>query len=304
MVEQYHEDEYALDFLGEILSSGKKAPLYKVLVKERELTSQPYAFNRAEQIAGKFRILVTANSGVDPDSVEAGINDALTLFEEEGVTDRDIQRIKAGMETDFYNGISSVLGKSFQLAQYDVFTGDPGYIETDIENIKAVTKDDVMRVYEKYIQGKPFVMTSFVPKGQLDLIAENSQKANVVEEEITENVQTEITETQQEIQKTPSSFDRSVQPEMGETPRLNVPESWVVELDNRLEVYGIEQNELPLVNFSLVIEGGHLLDDLSKNGVANLMTDILMEGTANKTPDRARRRNRSFRSQHQHVYWK
>lgn len=285
VVEQYHEDAYALDFLGEILSSGKKAPLYKVLVKERELTSQPYAFNSAEQIAGKFRILVTANSGIDLDSVEAGINDALTLFEEEGVTDRDIERIKAGMETDFYNGISSVLGKSFQLAQYDVFTGDPGYIETDIENIKAVTKDDVMRVYEKYIQGKPFVMTSFVPTGQLDLIAENSQKANVVEEEITENVQVEITETQQEIQKTPSSFDRSVQPEMGETPGLDVPESWVVELDNQLGVYGIEQNELPLVNFSLVIEGGHLLDDLSKNGVANLMTDILMEGTANKTPE-------------------
>lgn len=285
VVEQYHEDAYALNFLGEILSSGKKAPLYKVLVKERELTSQPYAFNSADQIAGKFRISVTANSGVDLDSVEAGIKDAFTLFEEDGVTERDIERIKAGMETDFYNGISSVLGKSFQLAQYDVFTGDPGYIEKDIENIKTVTKDDVMQVYEKYIQGKPFVLTSFVPQGQLDLIAENSEKADVVEEEITENVETEITETQQEIQKTPSSFDRSVQPEMGKTPGLNVPESWIVELDNQLEIYGIEQNELPLVNFSLIIEGGHLLDDLSKNGVANLMTDILMEGTANRTPE-------------------
>lgn len=71
---------------------------------------------------------------------------------------------------------------------------------------------------------------------------------------------------------------------MGETPKLNIPDSWTVQLENQMEVYGIEQHELPLVNFSIVIEGGHLLDDLSKNGVANLMTDILMEGTANKTP--------------------
>lgn len=283
-VEQYTKDAYALDFLGEILSDGKEAPLYKVLVEEKELTSQPYAFNSADQIAGKFRIMVTANADVDLDSVEAGINEAFTLFEKEGVTERDIERIKAGLETDFYNGISSVLGKSFQLAQYDVFTGDPGYIEEDIENIKAVTKEDVVRVYEKYIKGKPFVLTSFVPKGQVELIAENSEKAEVVEEEITENVSTEIAETGQEVQKTPSKIDRSVQPEMGETPSLNVPEAWTVQLDNDLEVYGIEQTELPLVNFSLVIEGGHLLDDLSKNGVANLMTDILMEGTANKTP--------------------
>lgn len=283
-VEQYSKDAYALDFLGEILSDGKEAPLYKVLVKDKELTSQPYAYNSASEIAGKFSISVTANSGVDLDEVEAGIQEAFTLFEEEGITELDIERIKAGLETDFYNGISSVLGKSFQLAQYDVFTGDPGYIETDIENIKAVTKEDVLRVYETYIKDKPFVLTSFVPKGELDLIAENSEKAPVVEEEITENVATEVAETEEEIEKTPSSFDRSVQPAMGESPSLNIPESWTAQLDNELEVYGIEQNELPLVSFSLVIEGGHLLDDLNNNGVANLMTDILMEGTVTKTP--------------------
>lgn len=284
VVEQYHEDAYALDFLGDILSDGKEAPLYKVLVEKKELTSQPYAFNSADQIAGKFRILVTANSGVDLDSIEAGIQEAFALFEEEGVTERDIERIKAGQETNFYNGISSVLGKSFQLAQYDVFAGDPGFITQDIENIKAVTKEDVMRVYEKYIKDKPFVMTSFVPKGQMDLIAENSEKAQIVEEEITENVEKEVVDNNEEIAKTPSKIDRSKQPEMGTTPELNIPESWAVNLDNGLEVYGIEQTELPLVNFSLVIEGGHLLDDLKKNGVANLMSDIMMEGTANKTP--------------------
>ncbi len=208
-----------------------------------------------------------------------------TDLKKNGVSQKDIERIKAGLETDFYNGISSVLGKSFQLAQYDVFTGDPGYIEKDIENIKKVSREDVMRVYEKYIKDQPYIMTSFVPKGQLELIAENSEKAEVVEEEITENVQTEVAETSAvEIEKTPSKIDRSKQPEVGSTPSLNVPETWNVELDNELEVYGIQQTELPLVNFSLVIEGGHLLDNLGKNGVANLMTDILMEGTANKTP--------------------
>ncbi len=236
-VEHYTADAYALDFLGEILSDGKEAPLYEVLVKEKELASSPRAFNSSEQIAGKFRIMVTANAGVDLDSVEAGINEAFARFEKEGVTERDIERIKAGLETDFYNGISSVLGKSFQLAQYDVFTGDPGYIEQDIENIKEVSKEDVMRVYNTYIKGKPYVMTSFVPKGQLELIAENSEKAQAVEEEITENVEQQVAETQpQEVQKTPSKIDRSQQPALGETPGLNVPNSWTANLENDLEV--------------------------------------------------------------------
>lgn len=282
---QYTEDAYALDFLSELLSSGKKAPMYKVLEKEKQLTSRSYAYNNSQVLAGEFHVTVTANSGKSLNDIEKGMFEAFTLFEKEGVTDRDVERIKAGLETGFYNGISSVLGKSFQLARYNTFTGDPGFIEKDIENIKKVTKEDVMRVYNTYIKDKPYVITSFVPKGQMDLVAENSTKAPVVEEEIKENVAKVIEESQEEIVKTPSKIDRSKEPEQGESPSLNVPASWTSELTNGMKVYGIEQNEIPTVNFSIRIDGGHLLDDMSKNGVANLMTDILMEGTKNKTSE-------------------
>ncbi|MBT8309945.1 MAG: insulinase family protein [Flavobacteriaceae bacterium] len=284
-VQQYTDDAYALDFLGQLLANGKKAPLYKVLVKEKELTSSTNAWNSSQEIAGDFRINITANDGKSLADVEDAIFEALEKFETEGITDRDIERIKASLETDFYNGISSVLGKSFQLAQYNVFAGDPGFITEDIENIKKVTKDDVMRVYENYIKDKPYILTSFVPKGQVDLAAKNSQVAAVVEEEIKENVEKAIVDAEDEVAKTPSAFDRSVEPEQGESPKLNIPESWDTTLANGMRVYGIEQTELPLVNFSMTIDGGHLLDSFDKVGVANLMTDIMMEGTANKTPE-------------------
>tara|TARA_R110002033_G_scaffold166858_2_gene205731 strand:+ start:20132 stop:22996 length:2865 start_codon:yes stop_codon:yes gene_type:complete len=282
---QYTDDAYALDFLAELLSSGKKAPMYKVLEKEKELTSRSYAYNNSQVLAGEFHVTVTANSGKSLNDIEKGMFEAFAMFEKDGATDRDIERIKAGLETGFYNGISSVLGKSFQLAQYNTFTGDPGFIEKDIENIKKVTKEDVMRVYNTYIKDKPYVITSFVPKGQMDLIAENSTKAPVVEEEIKENVAAVIEETKEEIVKTPSKIDRSIEPEQGASPSLNVPTSWTSDLANGMKVYGIEQNEIPTVNFSIRIDGGHLLDDMNKNGVANLMTDIMMEGTKNKTPE-------------------
>ncbi|MGJ8667130.1 MAG: M16 family metallopeptidase [Patiriisocius sp.] len=284
-VEQYTQDSYALSLLGRLLSRGKKAPLYQVLEKEKELSSSYYSYNESAELAGVFRISVTANDGKSLKDVETGINEAFDLFEKEGVTERDMARVKAGQETDFYNGISSVQGKAFQLASYNVFTGDPSFIEKDIENYNKVTKEDVMRVYNTYIKDKPFVMTSFVPKGKTELIAENSVKAEVVEEEIVENVVKEtVEENTEEVAKTPSVFDRSVEPAQGTSPALNVPSSWTSELANGMEVYGIEQNEIPTVNFNIVIEGGHLLDSMDKNGVANLMTDIMMEGTATKTP--------------------
>ncbi len=118
-VESYHPDAYALDFLSEILSSGKKAPMYKVLEKEKKLTSNAYAYNSALELAGTFNIVVTANSGISLADVEDGVFESFARFEEEGFTEMDLERIKAGLETGFYNGISSVLGKSFQLARYN-----------------------------------------------------------------------------------------------------------------------------------------------------------------------------------------
>lgn len=283
--EQYTKDSYALNVLGEILSRSKKAPLYRVLIKDKDLTSRTFAYNSPKELAGEFKISITANSGVDLDAIEEGIEEAFQLFEEEGVTDRDLERIKAGLETGFYNQIGSVLGKSFQLANYNIFTGDPGFITQDIENIKAVTKEDVMRVYEEYIKDKPYIMTSFVPKGQLELITENSVKAKVVEEEIVENVFEELEDEETEIAKTPSKIDRSVQPQSGPQPHLNIPKVWEDKLENGLRISGIEQDGIPVVTFSLVIEGGHYLDDIDKNGVAGLLSAIMMEGTANKTPE-------------------
>ncbi|MCZ6522148.1 MAG: pitrilysin family protein [Bacteroidetes bacterium] len=284
-VQQFHPDQYALDFLSELISDGKKAPLYKVLVKEKELTSETRAFNNSMEIAGKFQIRITANSGKNLNDIEGAIFEAFERFETEGVTDRDLERVKAKTETNFYNGINSILGKSFQLASYNTFAGDPGFITQDIENIQSVTKEDVMRVYEKYIKDKPYVITSFVPKGQVDMIAENSEMANVVEEEIKENVEKQIAEAEEEIQRTPSKIDRSIEPEQGTVPELRIPESWKAELSNGLQVHGIEHAELPLVRFNLVIKAGHLMDTKEKVGVANLMTDIMMEGTVNKTPE-------------------
>ena len=51
-----------------------------------------------------------------------------------------------------------------------------------------------------------------------------------------------------------------------------------------MKVLGIEQNELPLVQFNIKIKGGHYLDNPEKAGVASMLADLMMQGTKNKTP--------------------
>jgi len=286
-VEQYSKDAYALNFLAELLSSGKKAPMYRVLVKDKKLTSRASAYIRSRELAGSFRVTINANADISLAEVEDAIFESMELFEEEGFTENDMDRIKAGLETQFYNGISSILGKGFQMARYNEYAGSPSFIEQDIANIQAVTMEEVTRVYETYIKDKPYIATSFVPKGSLELAAVNSEKADVVEENIADalEVTQDISEEEEEIALTPSSFDRSEEPAMGPDPVVTPPEVWSDKLSDGIEILGISYTEVPLVNYSLVINGGHLLDPPELPGAANLLASMLTEGTATKTPE-------------------
>ncbi len=285
-VEDGHPDMYALTYLGELLSQGKRAPFYKEIVENQKLAPSVSSYNGEREIAGEFTIRVRANAGTDLDDVQAAIFKAMEDFETNGIDERDMQRIKNTQETNFYNGISSLLYKSFQLVQFNEFRGDPGGLSKEIEKILAVTEEDVMRVYEQYIKGKNYVATSFVPRGMADLALEGSETAVVVEEPIVAGAEPPpLPEDNEDFEKTPSKIDRSIMPPLGETPVVKSPDIWNAKLSNGLQVYGIQNNELPLVEFSLRIKGGMLMDDPAKVGVANLMTDIMQEGTANKTPE-------------------
>lgn len=284
--ERYSKDSYALNFLGDLLANSKKSPLYTILVKDKRLTSRVMARNGSQELAGSFTISVTANPGVNLTEVEKAIFEGFSKFEINGFTEEDLTRIKAGFETRFYNSFSSIQGKASMLAEYTMNTGDPEFYKKDFQNTQSVTMADIKAVYEKYIKGKNFVETSFVPKGDVKLIAEGSVNAGIKEEDVTKaaEVKTDATATEKII-KTKTRFDRSVMPKLGPDPEVKTPQSWTGSLDNGLKIWGIKQSELPLIQYTLVIGGGHLLDNVEKSGLANMVATMMNEGTKSKTPE-------------------
>jgi len=284
--ERYSRDSYALNFLGDLLSGTKKSPLYTVLVKDKKLTSRVMTRNGSQELAGSFMVSVTANPDVNLTEVEKAIFEGFDKFEKDGFTEEDLTRIKAGYETRFYNSFASVQGKAFQFAEYTMNTGDPEYYKKDLAAIQAVTMADVKAVFTKYIKGKNFVETSFVPKGKVSLIVEGAKNAGIVEEDVTKAAEVKADVISEEpIVKTITKLDRSIMPKIGPDPEVTIPTPWKTSLSNGIKVWGIAQNELPLVQYSIVIDGGHMLDKVEKAGVANLVASMMNEGTKNKTPE-------------------
>ncbi|MCJ7820060.1 MAG: insulinase family protein, partial [Bacteroidales bacterium] len=139
--QQFTKDSYSLDVLAQLLGQGKKSPLYKVLVKEKKLTSNVRSYNQSQELTGDFQISITANPMTSLNDVEMAIFESFTRFETDKFTEKDLERIKASLETDFYRTISSVMYKSFMLAMYSEFAGSPDFMVKQLEMMQGVTMD-------------------------------------------------------------------------------------------------------------------------------------------------------------------
>jgi zinc protease len=285
-VEKYHPDMWALDLLGQILTDGKKSALYKVIVEEKKLAPSVFAYNSSNEIAGTFKLGARAFDGVNLNELKAAMDEAFAKFETDGFSDSDLNRIKIGLETSVYNSASSVFNKAYQLADYNTFAGDPGFIKEDLQNSLDVTREDIMRVYNKYIKGHSFLATSFVPVGQTDLILEGSVRASVVEEAIVQGAEGNIDKFEKDVEfvKTASKIDRSTAPALKGELSFTPPSITKEELANGMDVLHIYQDELPMAQFSIRLKGGMLLDNPEMVGTSALLDNMMMEGTVNRTP--------------------
>ncbi len=285
-VQEYSPDSYALDMLAELLGRGKKSPMYKVIVEEKKLAPSAMVGQQGLELAGYLLFMVRAFPDKSLQDVELAIQEGLTRFETEKFTEKDLDRIKAGLETSFYNSISSVLMKAFQLARFEEYAGGAGYLPKYLENLKAVQSKDVWRVYEKYLKGKPSVLTCFVPKGKAQLAAKDCERFVIPPESIEQQkkYQAQAAQSAMKVERIPTKFDRTAEPPPGPDPLLRVPAVWEAKTGKGVRVLGIPQRELPLVSFSVIIKGGQLFDPPARVGAANLNARLMMQGTARKTP--------------------
>jgi zinc protease len=86
----------------------------------------------------------------------------------------------------------------------------------------------------------------------------------------------------QSIASAQGTFDRTKPPELGPPPRVSLPPILTRQLPNGLKLMIVEQHELPLADFVLLVGSGGTVDPAGKTGVANLTSSMLREGTTTR----------------------
>jgi zinc protease len=134
---------YVVDLITEILSGGGSSRLFQSLVKEKKLFSNVECYHVGSTDAGLLTIEGKLLKGVSMADAEAGINEEIKKLQAEGVSAKELEKVKNKIESTMAFNDMSITERADSLAVYELL-GDANLINTELGKYQAVTTADII----------------------------------------------------------------------------------------------------------------------------------------------------------------
>tara|TARA_X000000368_G_scaffold88854_1_gene67810 strand:- start:2477 stop:5350 length:2874 start_codon:yes stop_codon:yes gene_type:complete len=295
-VPNYHPDEAALDILAALMGDGKKSIFYKNFVKS-EKAIQASVSHPCRELTGEFHFTVLTFPDWQEDidiylkNIVADVRNTISEWETKSFSEEDLEMVKTQIINQTYDMKTSIASKASMISQWE-WLGKRGIdnISSEIQRYKDVTKEDVIRVFQRYIKHpkngfKSAVINQVRPKSpfvkELDSIVSINPNADLILKE--DSKYGKLT-----YKKASSEYDlccRDKQPEPSEPRTPVIPDFFKEKFNNGLKTIFSQTNEIPKVYIRLKINGGNLLENSKKVGVADLTAQMMNESTLNNSSE-------------------
>ena len=165
---------YAASLAAAILGLRTGCRLEQSLVRQQRIASQASAFTY-DLAKGSDLLVVdaTAHPDVTPAQLEAAVLGELDLMHQHGVTDVEVQRARALIETSFVTSMQSAAERADQLSRFATYFGNATLINDQVERYGATTTAAVSALARERLGPDNRALLMFVP-------AESEKLAEVV----------------------------------------------------------------------------------------------------------------------------
>lgn len=261
-----HPDMAALDVLATILSGGDSSRLARDYI-DTGAALVADAFLETNAGPGLFGVILLPGN-VSRDELEEQFAADLARIVSEGVTQAEIDKAIALMRSGRIAGMETALGVAEAVQLGLAYYGDPEAVLNELDQIAAVTPDDVMRVAAEYLApedrhvfrvdiGEPQPFEEPVPfVGATGTPADDEWEVDFVLPFAEPPAPLPVTE-------------------------LTLPPITEVTLDNGLTVIVVEMPELPVISLDLVYRGGSSIVT-GPPALSSIAAELITRGTTTR----------------------
>jgi predicted Zn-dependent peptidase len=127
----------ACDLLSDVLSRGKSARLYRVLVKERQLCSSVNAYITGDQDPGMFVITGQLVKGVTHAQALAAVEELLDELKNEAMSPDTLEKLHNNVVSTLTFAETQVLNVAMNLGYYALL-GDAGQLNREADHYRSI----------------------------------------------------------------------------------------------------------------------------------------------------------------------
>jgi zinc protease len=144
-------DRAAYEILAEVLAGGPSSRLQRELVVEKAMASSVHGDVAPTRDPGLFALWIQMTKGHAAEEAEARVLAAVADLVARPVPAAELAAAQARVETAFWRDLSSSHGRSEQMGEFEIATGDFRRAFARADELARVTAADVQRIASAYL---------------------------------------------------------------------------------------------------------------------------------------------------------
>lgn len=156
-------DAKVLELISEILSGGKSSRLQKRLVDDDKMAMQTGVAILGEEDYSPVLFYTIPLSGNSLDEVQVVIDEEVKKLQTDLISEAELEKLMNVLETAFVKKANSVENIAHELATYYTIYGNTGLINTEIDEYRTITREEIRDIARKYLNPNQRIVVDYVP---------------------------------------------------------------------------------------------------------------------------------------------
>lgn len=162
------QEAYALEVLAHILDGGSSARLSKELIRGSQvLTRADAGYDLYARLSTQFTLSAVTSEGVTLEQAEGAIKATIAKLVKDGVSDAELKRVLAQVESAYIFGQDSMFYQGMKLGEAATVGIPLAEVEAYLERLRSVTAAQVQAAAQKWLVDDRLTVAYLLPKTAL-----------------------------------------------------------------------------------------------------------------------------------------
>ena len=158
------KESKVLEMASAVLSQGNSSRMFKKMVDEKKNSLQVGSFNYSLEDYGAYITYALPNNDTPLDTLLKDMDEEVVKLQTTLISEAEFTKLQNQFENDFIGKNSKMLGVAEHLADGYTFYKNTNNINTELEEIRKISRQDIQDIAKKYLNKNQRVVLYYLPK--------------------------------------------------------------------------------------------------------------------------------------------